>query len=387
VPGLYVRGSRDGQTVRDVFEARLRLNGGPTKRVTLDATTKTDAIAELAALRVDRRRGDPVKTGSLVPTVAEVAADWLASLQLRVGHRDASKRYSPRTVDLYRQRIGAHVLPRLGSIPIDELTADDVRRLIDRLGTKLAPSTVTSVVSMLSGLMRFAMRERLVARNPIRDLDRLDRPGVKRLSEPRYLSVDEIELLLAATSDTFRPVAATCTFAALRISEALGLKWGNVSFERGTIRVCRQLDDDLTLRPVTKKPSSTATIPLLPRLARELRAHCSRQASVDLRLVHRDALIFTTTNGKPQTRRNALRALHTAGDSVGLNGENPQPVGLHDLRHSLVALSLDSQMTIAEVAVLVRHANARVTGQLYAGLSDKAKAGLASKLVQAGIGS
>jgi hypothetical protein len=38
-------------------------------------------------------------------------------------------------------------------------------------------------------------------------------------------------------------------------------------------------------------------------------------------------------------------------------------------------------LTIAEVAVLVRHANARVTGQLYARLSDKAKAGLASKLV------
>jgi hypothetical protein len=31
--------------------------------------------------------------------------------------------------------------------------------------------------------------------------------------------------------------------------------------------------------------------------------------------------------------------------------------------------------------------SARVTGQLYAGLSDKAKAGLASKLTDAGIGS
>ena len=34
-----------------------------------------------------------------------------------------------------------------------------------------------------------------------------------------------------------------------------------------------------------------------------------------------------------------------------------------------------------------RHANARVTGQLYAGLSDKAKSELATKLTEAGIGS
>jgi hypothetical protein len=43
-------------------------------------------------------------------------------------------------------------------------------------------------------------------------------------------------------------------------------------------------------------------------------------------------------------------------------------------------------MSLAEVAVLARHANARVTGQLYAGLSDKAKTQLASKLLDAGVG-
>lgn len=131
----------------------------------------------------------------------------------------------------------------------------------------------------------------------------------------------------------------------------------------------------------------TAEVPLLPALERELRAHRSRQADIGLHLVHRDQLVFTTWNGKPQSRRNALRAVHAAGDDVGLNGKGQEPVGLHDLRHSFVALALDSGTTLAEAAVLARHANAGVTGKIYAGVSEKAKAQIAAKLVNAGFGS
>ena len=200
------------------------------------------------------------------------------------------------------------------------------------------------------------------------------RPGVARQSEPRYLSTDEITLLLSKLTDTFRPVAMVCVYAGLRISETLGLTWADVDLSAKTIHVRRQLDDDGTLRNETKSAASTAIVPMLPALERELRAHRVRQASVDLRLVHRDALIFTTATGQPQSRRNALRALHAAGDAAGLNGDNVEPVGLHDLRHSLVALALDSSRSLAEAAVLARHANARVIGQIYAGVSETAKA-------------
>jgi integrase len=384
IPGLYERDRADGSTA---YEARYRRNGSKPKLVVLDATTKSDAIAELQALRVDGRRGDPLRTRSLVPTVEEVAESWIAQLKLRIGHRDPSKRFSPRTVDLYESRLALHVTPTLGTIPIDELSVVDLRRLIDKLGRKLAPATVTQIVAVVSGLLRFAVRERLVERNVVRDLDREDRPGVARQSEPRYLSADEIALVLSKMTDVFRPIATMCAYAGLRISETLGLTWADVDLNAKTINVRRQLDDDLTLRNETKSAASRAVVPMLPALERELRAHRSRQASVDLRLVKRDALVFTTASGKPQSRRNALRAVHAAGDAAGLNGDGLEPVGLHDLRHSLVSGAIDSGVTLAEAAVLGRHANARVTAQIYAGVSEKAKAQIASKLVDAGFGS
>jgi integrase len=382
VPGLEQRALADG---RVVFEARLRLGAKHARRIVLDAQTKTDAILELQALRVDRHRGDPARTGSLVPTLDEVAADWLLHLELRTRHRDPAKRYSPRTVALYRQRLDQHVVPLLGHKQLDTISVADLRRLIDKLGVDLAPATVTGIVNMTSSLLQFAVKGRLVERNVVRDLVRDDRPGTARQHMPRWLSLEELDVLCAELSDTFRPIVEACLYAALRISEALGLHWADLDFDKKTIRIWRQLDDDGTVREATKTPSSTAMLPLLPALGRALREHRKRQAGIDLRRVHRSHLVFTTSRGKPQSRRNVLRAVHTAGTKAGLNPEGAQPVGLHDMRYSFVGLSLESA-SLPETSVLARHANPRVTAQLYAGVTDKAKSQLAAKLVRAGLG-
>jgi integrase len=382
VPGLYERTLSDGSTV---FDAAVRL-GGKVCRRRLESRTKTDAIVELQALRVDHSRGQLYQSAVMSPTLAEVAADWLAHLESRVGHRDARRRYSARTVALYSQRLDRHVIPELGRHPVADVTVADVRRLVDRLGrARLAPSTVTGVIGIVSGLFRFAVKGGLAERNPVRDLDRDDRPGTERLTEPRYLTAAEIGLLLSCMTDSFRPVVAVCAFAGLRVSEALGLRWCDVDFGASVLRVSGQLGPGGTRVPA-KTRASDATVPLLPALARELRAHRTRQASRGMQLLHVDALVFTTTRGKPQSRRNALRAVHAAGDAAGLNPEGRQPVGLHDLRHSYVALALAAGLSLAETAALARHANAGVTAQVYAGLADDGCETAAAKLVEAGFG-
>jgi len=225
VPGLFERTLANGATV---YEASIRV-GGSMRRHRLDATTKTDAIRELREWQVDVERGAPVR-GAL--TVGELAADWTTHLTARIGHRDPRQRRSARTVELYRQRLDQWIVPPLGTRPVADVTLADVRRLVDRLNAAgLAPSTVSGILGILgilSGLLRFGVKGGQLERNPVRDLDRDDRPGVGRLSEPRYLTADELDSLLGKLTDTFRPVAATCTFAALRVSEALGLRWRHV---------------------------------------------------------------------------------------------------------------------------------------------------------------
>ena len=139
-------------------------------------------------------------------------------------------------------------------------------------------------------------------------------------------------------------------------------------------------------RVPVKSASSAATLQLLPALERELREHRARQAGKDLRRVHADALVFSTSRGLPQSRRNALRAVHAAGDAAGLNGDGREPVGLHDLRHSFVAIMLQAGGSLPEAASLARHANARVTGLIYAGLNDGGREAAWTKLSDIGFG-
>ena len=127
VRGLWQRTLADGSTV---YEARLRIDGR-------DCTVVARRDDEDATRSASSRRcgstaiAASIATGRSRPTLAELAAEWLEHLQSRVGIRDERRRYSQRTVDLYRQRLDAHVLDRLGSRRVDELTVDDVRRLVD----------------------------------------------------------------------------------------------------------------------------------------------------------------------------------------------------------------------------------------------------------------
>lgn len=72
----------------------------------------------------------------------------------------------------------------------------------------------------------------------------------------------------------------------------------------------------------TKTEASSATIPLLPALAAELRAYRERQAAESFARIRPQALVFQTINGKPIHRRNVLRAVQNAAGKAKLNGED-----------------------------------------------------------------
>jgi integrase len=275
------------------------------------------------------------------------------------------------TVDLYALRLERHVIPILGARKPDEVTVQHVRSLIDKLTARgHSGSSVRGCLTALSAAFRHGARDLgAVRRNPMRDLDRGDRPSSKRESEPRYLSVTEVGALLGKLSDESRPVAAALFYGALRVSEALAVTWADVDFESAT----------LTVRG-TKTEASWATIPLLPPLAAELRAHRKRQAAIGLARIRAEALVFQSASGRPLHRRNVLRAVQNAARAAGLNGEDREPVGCHDLRHSCAAFAFSLGMTPVEVARLLRHSDPAITLSVYAGLDDAGVKSLGAKL-------
>ena len=170
---------------------------------------------------------------------------------------------------------GTHLLG--GEAKAAAVTPAHLRGLIDRLVAEgLSGATVQAVLASVSALLRFGVRRGVVESNPVRLLERDDKPSAKRLHEPRYLDRSEIDRLLDRLSDEFRPVAACMAFAGLRVSEALALRWQDVDFDSGMLDVHG-----------TKTASSDAPVPMILPLVAELRAHRVRQQTVDP-----DALLF-----------------------------------------------------------------------------------------------
>jgi integrase len=341
---------------RLVYELRRKIDGRMVRR-TLTATTPTDAIREARSTTAKVEDGMRI-VGREDVTLAELREAF------ETWAKGTASTLAPSTVELYVLRLDQHVLPALGaSKKASTVTPAHLRAMIDKLRTgKMSGSSVRGCVVATSALMRYAVRRGLIASNPVRQLERGDRPSGKRTSEPRYLDRAAIDKLLDALGDDFRPVVACCAFAGLRISEALALRWADVDLNAGMLNV-----------PGTKTTGRAQPVPMTADLVRELTAH-RRRVGLDLRRIQPDARLF------PRDRRNALRAVYAAGDAAGLNPDGVEKVGLHDLRHSCAGLLFAANVPAPTVAAILRHADERTTLTVYAGLVETNRAGLRGDL-------
>jgi len=367
-------------TGKFVFVGSDPLTGKQVKR-TLQATTRADARIELGRMREQLRAGEVVTGEDRLLTVEALAQDFIAKARSGEIHSKHNAPFSARTIELYEDRLTRYVVPFLGPrTKVHELRVQHIRQLLAKLRSqkkpKLSGSTQRGCVNACSAMLRYAVRDLgILARNPCRDLDG-ELPSGKRQTEPRYLSLPQVESLFAKLSDETRPIAAVMFYAGLRVSEALALRWQHLNFETNSIEV-----------PGTKTDASAQSVPLLPKLAQELKAHRERQARKGFARIQANALVFqTTTQGRTPTRRNVLRAVRSASERAGLVAEGQQPVGNHDLRHSLASYARALKLSDAEIARLLRHANAQVTRTMYGGLDDEVIASLGSKLAE-GFGS
>ncbi len=116
----------------------------------------------------------------------------------------------------------------------------------------LSPKSKSHVRGMLHLLMEFAMWSGAleISRNPI-DLV-VVKGATKRTRQPRSLTVDEFRKFIQHLEEPFRTMALLCVCFGLRISECLALKWCDVDWLNGKLRIERgivrqQVDDVKTV--------------------------------------------------------------------------------------------------------------------------------------------
>ena len=361
---------KDGTIVYEFTPPREPGKPKTAPRVLKGITTATDAKHEIERLLPVTRGG---VVGDRTVRLEALYQNCLAAMQSGE-FKHSGGVYNETTIALFKLRAEKHVLPGLGSSTlVVDIRAAHLRKLMARLTAQgQGGSSVRGCLAVATTLLRYAVEQEVVSENQGNLIGRGERPSGKRQSKPRYLSIPEVEQLLAKVTDhTSWAVIASLFWGALRVSEALELRWSDVS------------EDTLLVRG-TKTDASYAEIPLLPQLKAVLAEQRTRSGKLGFDRIQPDSLVFQTKPGKRMSRRNILRSIHAAGDAAGLNPEGVEKVGNHDHLHTNPANAL-TFLTMTETAKLLRHSDPQVTATTYADLTKEGVEALGAKLA-AGFG-
>lgn len=171
----------------------------------------------------------------IAPNVMEISQDYLACCRANV---------KPSTCSTYETTISKHIVPEFGNIPVTELSVEAINSFLRAKayppdGVPLAVSTVRSIVTTMRGILQTASN----AGWQVANFENIHGP-VKSSGEARTLSTSEQQRLRAyccSDMDCVKLGVLICLFTGLRIGEICAMKWGDISFETGTITVRRTI--------------------------------------------------------------------------------------------------------------------------------------------------
>jgi integrase len=241
------------------WSVRYRVRGQPQRTFTLPSRYPTTSLAEARrraeAIRTAARDGRDLpdeeeraaeareKAAASARTVRELAAEFIESYA-KTNHR----RWK-----VTQQRIGNHVLPRLGARAAASVRRTDVAELLDHLEReKGLGAQVNRTRTTLSSMFTFAIEREIVASNPV--------AGVRRRREverTRTLSDAELRAVWGALNKMPEPGASfvrALMLTAARRDEVRCMQWSEIDAESGLLtvpaaRTKTQKDHEIPLTP------------------------------------------------------------------------------------------------------------------------------------------
>jgi integrase len=350
--------------------------------------TQREAKAKAAELLTEAKRGRYVAPEGT--TVGDyLSGEWLDSRQ--------GADISPGTRDVEQLIVRAWVIPWIGSVPLQKLSARDLDRLYRTLrkrggrgGKGLRGKSVRNTHALLSKAMGDAVRRGHIVANPVAAVDP---PARDDSVERTAWSADEVRRFLdVASGDRLGAVWRLALATGLRRGELVGLHWTDVDIEAGTVAVTRQVlvrvrtdgGPRLYLRETTKSRKSRV-VRFDTVTAAALRRWKADQGEERLAFgaayrtaggLHIEApWMVTEPDGfvvHPDTLLRRWKALvNTAGVT---------PITLHGARHSYAELALSAGVRLDVLSRQLGHASIAITADVYGHPDDEAGAKAAERI-------
>jgi integrase len=261
VPGFGVRVSPAGTKT---FFLKYRLSSGRVRWKTL-GRVGTMAVEKARRHAKDdagivARGGDP-----LAPTDAARDAFTVAIVAQRFLEEYVVPRKKPSTVRLYRLAIDAHITPRLGTVPIADVSHEDAVKLHDRL--RATPILANRVLAVLSKLLAWSMTKakyRPAGANPCHGIEKYEEHRRKRyLDAAEYARLGRA-LRTAAIAPTPRTAIELLLLTGCRPKEIATLEWAHVDLRGAALHLP---DSKTGAKTIHLSPPAVKLLKRWPRFA------------------------------------------------------------------------------------------------------------------------
>jgi integrase len=235
--GHYGSGSID-PSGSSSWRVRYRIDG---KRYTKVVTgTKGEAAKELRRLLQAGDEGRHVAPDRI--TLSKWITEWLELKKRSIKARSHER---------YEEILTQHVVPALGAIPLQKVTAGDIDKLYS--GLKLAASTAQFLHTVLKGCFKSAVKKKLRADNPVADAEKPsgeaqhneddEESGDLEQHEGAILDEEELgKLVQDFRGHSLYPIVAMAAFTGMRRNEMLALRWVDIDLDAGMVSVSRNVE-------------------------------------------------------------------------------------------------------------------------------------------------
>ena len=316
------------------------------------------------------------KNGNIGVTSERVTLkDYLASWLENVARPNIKRT----TYSNYQSAIKKRIVPYLGDQIIQELRPRHVDEWLKTLAKKgMSRGTIQQTKTVLSTALKYAIYPaELIASNPSTGLS-IPRSAPKKVVKRTVITPEQAAALFQ--DSTYRPVLKLLYHTGMRISEALGLTWGDIDLKTGKITVVCQRIQDYFETPKTE--SSARTFYADATLLTYLRSLKAAQAKDEMRLgeayqityedkAHDRAVVVLPKKMPPTDALERRMLLCIKENGTPIRGDSframlqKHDLNAHSFRHTHATQLIEAGAKPVDVAARLGHKDATITQNLY----------------------
>ena len=238
----------------------------------------------------------------------------------------------------------------------DQLSYDDLKQFLSTLfDLGLSARSQARIISGIKQFYGFLLLENLIKEDPS---ELLEQPKLGR-KLPEVLTIEEIDSLLAAIDlsknegHRNRAMLETLYSCGLRVSELVGLRFSDLFFEEGFIRVIG-------------KGNKERLVPVSPQVQKEIeiyQQHIRNHLNIQK---GSENIVFLNRRGAQLTRVMVFTIIKNLAESIGLQ-KNISP---HTFRHSFATHLIEGGANLRAIQEMLGHESITTT-EIYTHLDQR----------------